>query len=70
MSRNNFHDRLVWLNDTRQLPFNRSHGVRSRYRRSLRVEPLEDRRLLSITVDTLVDEYDGSILDGDLSRNP
>jgi hypothetical protein len=28
---------------------------------------LEDRRLLSITVDTLVDEADGSILDGDVS---
>ncbi len=37
------------------------------YRRSLRVEPLEDRRLLSITVNTLVDELDGSIVDGDVS---
>ena len=33
----------------------------------LRFEPLEDRRLLSITVDTLVDECDGSIVDGDIS---
>ena len=33
----------------------------------LRVELLEDRRLLAITVNTLVDEADGSILDGDVS---
>jgi hypothetical protein len=38
----------------------------SRLRR-LHVEPLEDRRLLSITVDTLMDEADGSITDGDIS---
>jgi len=35
--------------------------------RSLRCECLEDRRLLAITVDTLVDEADGSITDGDIS---
>src|SRR5262245_63158601 len=35
--------------------------------RSMRFEPLEDRRLLAITVDTLVDELDGSIVDGDIS---
>src|SRR5262245_14117096 len=35
--------------------------------RELRFEPLEDRRLLSITVNTLVDEQDGSIVDGDVS---
>jgi hypothetical protein len=33
----------------------------------LRVERLEDRRLLSITVNSLVDEADGSIVDGDIS---
>jgi subtilisin-like proprotein convertase family protein len=33
----------------------------------LRIEPLEDRRLLSITVNSLTDELDGSILDGDIS---
>jgi CSLREA domain-containing protein len=33
----------------------------------LRIEPLEDRRPLAITVDTLVDEVDGSIVDGDVS---
>ena len=38
----------------------------SRLRR-LHIEPLEDRRLLTITVDTLVDEADGSIADGDIS---
>ena len=37
------------------------------FRRRLRIEPLEDRRLLSITVNTLVDELDGSIVDGDVS---
>ena len=42
---------------TEQFPF---------YRR-LSVEPLEDRRLLSITVNTLIDEADGSIVDGDIS---
>lgn len=36
-------------------------------RRKLRAEPLEDRRLLAITVDTLVDEADGSLVDGDVS---
>lgn len=44
--------------------------VRSRqlYYRRLRIEPLEDRRLLTtITVNTLVDEADGSIVDGDIS---
>ncbi|MFV2066251.1 MAG: choice-of-anchor Q domain-containing protein [Pirellulales bacterium] len=35
--------------------------------RPLRCECLEDRRLLAITVDTLVDETDGSIVDGDIS---
>ncbi|MEM8678236.1 MAG: choice-of-anchor Q domain-containing protein [Planctomycetota bacterium] len=34
---------------------------------ALRLEQLEDRRLLTITVDTLVDELDGSIVDGDIS---
>ena len=33
----------------------------------LTLEPLEDRRLLTITVDTLVDELDFSIVDGDIS---
>ena len=36
------------------------------YRR-LSAESLEDRRMLAIMVDTLVDEADGSILDGDVS---
>lgn len=33
----------------------------------MRLEPLERRELLSITVDTLFDESDGSIVDGDIS---
>ena len=37
------------------------------FHRRLRVEALEDRRLLSITVDILLDELDGSIADGDVS---
>ncbi len=40
---------------------------RNSYRRSLRIESLEDKRMLSITVDTFVDELDGSITDGDIS---
>jgi glucose/arabinose dehydrogenase len=36
-------------------------------RRPLRFEALEDRRLLSITVDTFFDEADGSVMDGDIS---
>jgi hypothetical protein len=32
-----------------------------------RFEPLEDRLLLSITVNTLIDEADGSLVDGDVS---
>jgi Planctomycete extracellular len=37
------------------------------YRRRLRVEPLEERRLLAIAVNTLIDEADGSIVDGDIA---
>ncbi len=37
------------------------------HRRKLLAERLESRHLLSITVDTLVDELDGSIEDGDVS---
>jgi hypothetical protein len=33
----------------------------------LRIEPLEERRLLAITVDSLLDEADGSLNDGDIS---
>ncbi|MEM8677898.1 MAG: choice-of-anchor Q domain-containing protein [Planctomycetota bacterium] len=33
----------------------------------MHVEALEDRRLLTITVNTLIDEFDGSIVDGDIS---
>ena len=40
---------------------------RSFYGRKLRVEPLEARRMLTVTVNTLVDEADGSIVDGDIS---
>jgi len=35
--------------------------------RALRYEELEQRQLLAITVDTLIDEDDGSIADGDVS---
>src|SRR3972149_3208231 len=35
--------------------------------RRLHCETLEDRRLLAITVDTLLDELDGSTVDGDIS---
>src|SRR3954469_3239053 len=44
---------------------NRDRGARKN--RSLRFEPLEDRRLLAITVNTLTDELDGNIFDGDVS---
>ena len=37
------------------------------YSRRPWIEPLEDRRVLSLTVNTLVDEADGSIVDGDIS---
>src|SRR4051812_45784732 len=39
----------------------------SRFRSRLRIEPLENRRLLAITVNTLLDENDHSIVDGDIS---
>src|SRR5262245_64084358 len=44
-------------------------SARSRqlYCRRLRIEPLEERQLLSITVNTLTDEADGSLADGDIS---
>jgi hypothetical protein len=45
----------------------RYHRGRRGTPRLLRCEPLEHRWLLSITVDTLVDEADGSIDDGDIS---
>ena len=45
----------------------RYHPGRRGTPRLLRCEPLEHRWLLSITVDTLVDEADGSINDGDIS---
>ncbi|MEX2308948.1 MAG: nidogen-like domain-containing protein [Pirellulales bacterium] len=35
--------------------------------RRIRLEPLEPRLMLAITVDTLIDELDGSITDGDIS---
>jgi hypothetical protein len=52
----------------RHSSFCRSYRCRCRgTSRPLRCESLEDRRLLTITVDTLVDEADGSIVDGDVS---
>ncbi len=50
----------------RHVKMGRASGSSPRSR-SLRLERLEDRRLLAITVDTLVDELDGSIVDGDIS---
>jgi len=41
--------------------------IRSSHARRLCVEKLEDRRMLAITVDTLTDELDGSVSDGDVS---
>jgi len=44
-------------------------SIRPHYSRARRLgyESLEQRQLLAITVDTLVDEADGSIVDGDIS---
>ncbi len=42
-------------------------GREKRLERLLLVERLEDRHLLAVTVDTLVDESDGSLVDGDIS---
>jgi hypothetical protein len=50
----------------RHVSFCRSYRCRSTSR-PLRCESLEDRRLLTLTVDTLVDEADGNIDDGDIS---
>jgi hypothetical protein len=44
------------------VPTNSAHS-----HRRLGFESLEKRQMLSVTVDTLVDEADGSILDGDVS---
>ncbi|MEX2316830.1 MAG: choice-of-anchor Q domain-containing protein [Pirellulales bacterium] len=57
---------LVSRNYRRQQP-SRRHRANRLFHRRLRIEPLEDRRLLSITVNTLADELDGSIGDGDVS---
>jgi len=48
-------------------PFGAVARRQASYQRQLRLEALEDRRLLSITVNTLVDELDGSIGDDDIS---
>jgi hypothetical protein len=45
----------------------RSHSPRDGRVRRLRVEALEARTVLSITVNSLLDEADGSLLDGDVS---
>src|SRR4051812_1604330 len=42
----------------------RSSPRRAKHARSLRFEPLEERRLLAITVNTLVDENDGIAVGG------
>jgi hypothetical protein len=44
-----------------------SRGDRSTQTRRPRFEPLEERRLLAITVNTALDELDNSIIDGDIS---
>src|SRR5262245_53599574 len=49
------------------LHFQNSIGRLALPRRALHVEMLEDRRLLAVVVSTLVDEADGSIVDGDIS---
>jgi len=46
---------------------NKSARLLHRRTRRLGYESLEQRQLLAITVDTLVDEVDGSIVDGDIS---
>jgi hypothetical protein len=68
MARNTRHD----MTRTMGLHATFSRGLRLPKRttptqRRLRYEPLEDRRLLSITVNTSLDELDGSIVDGDTS---
>jgi hypothetical protein len=42
-------------------------ATNSSHTRRLGFESLEKRQMLSVTVDTLVDEADGSIVDGDVS---
>lgn len=69
MSRNT---RQRWLSSARNIldkawTKRRPSRDQSPLTRLLRIEPLEDRSLLSITVNTLVDELDGSIVDGDIS---
>ncbi len=43
------------------------YGLRSVNEKRLRFEELENRRMLAVIVNTLLDEADGSILDGDVS---
>ena len=64
--------RVDWLRSKtpsdRRIATKRQQAIGSfPFLRQLRIEPLEDRRLLSITVNTLVDEADGSIVDDDIS---
>jgi hypothetical protein len=64
-------DLSFWLNAIAKFGFRRqrkgSSNHHSKYRRRLRVESLESRQLLAVTVNTLVDERDGSVVDGDAS---
>lgn len=59
MSRQARHDWFFSFPQSASKRKKRSIGRRLNERRLLRLEPLEDRRLLSITVNTLVDENDG-----------
>ncbi len=60
-----------WNTILAKLGFTRNKRSKQRqqhpFQRRLRMEMLEDRRVLSITVNTFVDENDNSITDGDIS---
>jgi hypothetical protein len=67
MARKTRHQWLSWRRFAPQSRVPQRPSGACPFQRRPRVEPLEDRRLLSITVDTLLDEADGSIADGDVS---
>src|SRR5262245_12116563 len=67
MSRTTQHQWHFWRHSAFHHRVARPQSRSLPHRRRLRLELLEDRRLLSITVNTLIDEADGSIVDGDIS---
>ncbi len=69
MSRRTFHDWFAARGNARKRHYLGGNQSPLPHRRPLRFEPLEDRRMLTITVNTLVDENDGIAVGGTSLRD-